>query len=689
MAQVFVVLVIVALIVAVCVAWWVVVSHGSSGRTWVKHEGQNCYPGSGGDSVGSDARALSLAACKKACADTPLCNAIVRPQSSDASLQPCFLRTNVRKIEGCCEASPTEYNTYVSSLQTAQAQCADIPVASPYTQPGVGCADCTIDMCFRIAPLSVIAHKNRNDRYFKGDLCGVRISWVLSPPPGANVKVIDADTGYVLLTANMTTTNFPGPFGAQKCTCSYVDAALPHGANVTISIGTVTVDSVRIPGKGNAEQRSVILWGDPQLAEDGVWGLRDALGVHRDAFNAHQESVCAVAYGGDNFYAPSTPDAMDRWYAGIPGVSRKLTLAVTGNHDYSQGGAGPGFGDGDACWVQPYFGQSAYLDSYDLGQCQQDAKGRPPPGYGFGVYVIGEYAFFVFDDAFSIDEYTTLIQRDSLSWEQVGQIVAQKGATVAVIYSHCNGGCYSFGDGTQTKYNRIQSDLKASLSDVTFITNHTHLNESNGDGYIAGGNGHTAGCSGSPNQECACSGCCCPTLLQAPQEGKHRISLGGWAAGQACAAIAEKYDCDGSNAYSIAYALRAEKRGDTRGDGAASSVVTRFPPAYLQDDYEDKDGSPIFAPIVSQNARWGDTSESEKQTWMDAMAVRRGYPSCIAGALLGWYSGDAAALAALAESGQCYLPADPDLGHRRFCRWSRPYADVLPDGATQVCISNK
>ena len=188
------------------------------------------------------------------------------------------------------------------------------------------------------------------------------------------------------------------------------------------------------------------------------------------------------------------------------------------------------------------------------------------------------------------------------------------------------------------------------------------------------------GCSGSTAQKCECCGCCCPTLLLAPQNGKHRISLGGWSPHQPCGAIASKYGCTGNNSYAVSYGLSRTSE---------TPVEQRIPPFYLQDDYEDEKGLPIYSPVIAQSRRWGDATESDKRKWMEKLAIRKGYPSCIAGARLGWYSNQMQELTKLSQTGQCYMPADVDLGYRRFCIWSEAYANVLPKGVRDVCGHTK
>lgn len=105
--------------------------------SWKKYAGQNCYDGNGADSIPSPQGTQTFKQCQEACkASTNSCNAFVRQSNiPDTTLAPCFLLTNVKKIDGCC-LPDAAYDTYVDTQKAVseQAQCAGSPPApSPQT----------------------------------------------------------------------------------------------------------------------------------------------------------------------------------------------------------------------------------------------------------------------------------------------------------------------------------------------------------------------------------------------------------------------------------------------------------------------------------------------------------------------------------------------------------------------------
>ena len=139
--------------------------------------------------------------------------------------------------------------------------------------------------------------------------------------------------------------------------------------------------------------------------------------------------------------------------------------------------------------------------------CVHDAYYPPPLGYGFGAYVAGGNAIIGFDDVFDIQSYTRLLAEDNLSRGDVEARLKKAGATVAVVYSHCNGSCYGLDDGkdgTQAKFLAVRPSLLKHLKNVTNVTNRTHLNHAQDDGFVLGGNGHTTDCARGAQKKCEC-----------------------------------------------------------------------------------------------------------------------------------------------------------------------------------------
>ena len=408
---------------------------------------------------------------------------------------------------------------------------------------------------FRVTPLSYFTADGRNDRFFTANTYGLRIAWVMSPPPADHFSIDGVATQWAK----------QGAFDPKKegwngdHPYAFTDLAVAVGQR-KIAVGAFTYN-VRVPGAGTADDDVIVFIGDPDVDDPDGWSLGGAGGVMVDVFEQRASDARLVVFLGDTFYKNDSNGIQTSWAKLSVNVHTNaissrpitdfLTVGIIGNHDY-QAETGCGAcnwtwsntscletpdAKASAAWMPYFFSQDGVTSSFEAGLSATYRNScRVPIAFTFSAYVVGRSCLVTFDGAWSPRDVPDDV------WRNLEKRVA------AVVDRVLICGHFSSGDGggkdgtTQIWVNHVKQELQLFKNHaIVGVQGHNHQNVGaaglarpgqvpfslvtvGGNGYKGAGCGCTGVCRG-------CD-CCCPSLYKSGQ-----FTLGGWSNGGLCSGL--------------------------------------------------------------------------------------------------------------------------------------------------------